>query len=262
MPLTIELKKATLNIIESKKDSTVVKNTITDTLIVYSSEIEHEDTLSKDSVALLDKTTFIDSNYVDGGKFRIQDSTYKEKVLLIGDSQLEGLRDPVYGYCVGNNYKLISTVIWYGSSTRDWGRTDTIDYFIKKFRPSFIIFAIGLNELFVKDLDNRKTYMNTIISKFEKYKMNYFWIGPAAWTKDKGIINTMQSVLGNLFYPSHLLTLNRAEDKRHPTRNASKIWFDSVAVYMTKMGVLNFKEKNVAIPKRKDSPLVVLSQPK
>lgn len=190
------------------------------------------------------------------------DTLYDEKILLFGDSQLEGLRNPIYGYCIGNNHKLVSTVLWYGSSTKQWGNTDTLDYFIRKYKPTMVLFAIGLNELFVNDLTSRKTYIDNILAKFKKFNVKYFWIGPAAWTKDKGVINVMQQEVGTNFYPSHLLTLDRANDKRHPSRNASKIWFDSVAVYITKNCKINFSKKTTILPKIKDTPLIILSQVK
>ena len=185
--------------------------------------------------------------------------TCKERVLLIGDSQLEGLKNPVFGYCKGNHYKLVATVIWYGSSTKQWGQTDTLDYFITKYKASAVIVAIGLNELFVNDFDNRKIYIDNIISKLKKHHVKYFWIGPAAWTKDKGIIDLMQQEVGKTFYASQNLVLERENDKRHPSRKAAQIWFDSAAVYVTKAGILNFRNILVVKPDPKETETVILS---
>ncbi|HXC04045.1 MAG TPA: SGNH/GDSL hydrolase family protein, partial [Bacteroidia bacterium] len=183
-----------------------------------------------------------------------------EKVMLIGDSQLEGLRMPVNTYCNANNCQLISTVMWYGSSTKQWGETDTLDYFINRYKPTVILIAIGLNELFVNDLDNRKLYIEDILAKFRDHDIKFYWIGPAAWTKDNGIINLMAEEVGEPFYPSHLLTLERANDKRHPSRDAAKIWFDSVAVDITRKGELDFSKKKVLVSNTYKSPVIILSQ--
>jgi hypothetical protein len=245
-PLIFELKKAkpiqlsSVKIPENKNISKVKSST------------HNKDTIQKNKGT---KTSELASlKEIQNDKFK------NEKILLIGDSQLEGLRIPIYGYCINNNYQLVSTVMWYGSSTKEWGNTDTLDFFIKKYQPSIVVFAIGLNELFVTDLSERKTYIDNIVNKFKKFGLKYFWIGPAAWTKDKGIINLMKKQVGDPFYSSHLLKLDRASDKRHPSRKAARIWFDSVAAYMSKLNTINFSRKYVTTPKIKDSPLIILSQ--
>ncbi|MFI5149301.1 MAG: SGNH/GDSL hydrolase family protein [Bacteroidia bacterium] len=194
------------------------------------------------------------------GAAGVADTSCKEKVMLIGDSQLEGLRAPVNAYCDANNCELISTVMWYGSSTRQWGETDTLDYFIKRYKPTLVLIAIGLNELFVNDLDERRIYINDILNKFRDHDVKFYWIGPAAWTKDKGIIDVMAQEVGKPFYPSHLLTLERANDKRHPSRDAAKIWFDSVAVAITRQGELDFSKKKVLVSSLRKSPVIILDQ--
>ncbi len=195
-------------------------------------------------------------------RYASHDSLVNERILLIGDSQLEGLRGPVYNYCVENHHQLVSTILWYGSSTKQWGITDTLDYFIKKFKPTMVLVALGLNELFVNDLSNRQKYISNILNKFNSYKVDYFWIGPAAWTKDRGIIDVMKNQIGRNFYPSHLLNLARASDRRHPSRMAAKIWFDSVANYVTRSKKIDFSRRTTLPPKKIDSPLIILQVPR
>ena len=188
------------------------------------------------------------------------DSASGERVLLLGDSQLEGLRAPVYDYCLANGHRLISSVLWYGSSTKWWGTCDTLEYYINKFRPNKILIALGLNELFVRDLDNRKKYIENILSTIKKHNLSYYWIGPAAWTKDSGITNLLKELNGDCFFPSHLLKLPRASDRRHPSKAGARIWFDSVASVLTKNKILNLERKIAPVAKIKNSSLVVLSQ--
>ncbi len=188
----------------------------------------------------------------------------KERVLLIGDSQLEGLRSPVYNYCVSNNHKLIASALWYGSSTKTWSESDTLSYFLKKYKPTYLFIALGLNELFVNDMDNRRVYIKNIISTVKKFGIRYYWIGPAAWKEDKGICSLMSELNGVFFYPSHKLKLERANDKRHPSLAAARIWFDSVAVRVTKLNRegLNLSIKKDTILKVKNSPLMIIAQDK
>jgi hypothetical protein len=233
-PLTIELKKATTPFKSEEKDSV----------------------LPTKKNKLSNKT----NSSIDTIKF----TSGKERVLLIGDSQLEGLRSPVYDYCESNNHELIASALWYGSSTKNWSESDTLSYYIKKYKPTYLFIALGLNELFVNDLDNRSQYIKNIISKVKKLGIRYYWIGPAAWKQDKGICNLLAQLNGSFFYPSQKLKLDRAKDKRHPSRGAARIWFDSVAVQVTKLNNdgLNLSIKKDTIRKIKNSPLLIINQEK
>ncbi len=164
-----------------------------------------------------------------------------KRILFIGDSQLENLRFWVRKSLMDNNYQLAGSVIWYGSSTKQWAITDTLEHFYKKFKPDFILIALGLNELFVNDLEKRASYAKIIKYKLSQLGVPYYFIGPAAWVKDKGSINVMQSVFGELFYPSHLLKLDRAADGRHPSKAGAKMWFKEVSQKMTEKNVLNLR---------------------
>lgn len=164
-----------------------------------------------------------------------------KRILFIGDSQLENLRFWVRKSLMDNNYQLAGSVIWYGSSTKQWASTDTLEYFYKKFKPDFILIALGLNELFVNDLEKRASYSKIIKYKLSQLGVPYYFIGPAAWVKDKGSINVIQGVFGELFYPSHLLKLDRAADGRHPSKAGAKMWFKEVAQRMTDKNVLNLR---------------------
>lgn len=168
-------------------------------------------------------------------------SDSSKRILFIGDSQLENLRFWVRKSLMDNNYQLAGSVIWYGSSTKQWAITDTLEHFYKKFKPDFILIALGLNELFVNDLEKRASYSKIIKYKLSQLGVPYYFIGPAAWVKDKGSINVIQGVFGELFYPSHLLKLDRAADGRHPSKAGAKMWFKEVSQKMTEKNVLNLR---------------------
>jgi hypothetical protein len=182
-----------------------------------------------------------------------------ERVLLIGDSQLEGLRYPVSSYCEKNNHVLLSTVIWYGSSTKQWATTDTLEYFLNNYKPTVVLFAIGLNELFVRDFSARSKYIQSILNTFADYGVRYYWIGPAAWTADKGIIDVMAKEVGTYFFPSHTIKMERAKDGRHPSKKAAKLWFDQVAEEITKHGIIDFSIKVDNVSKLKFKRTVLLT---
>jgi hypothetical protein len=182
-----------------------------------------------------------------------------ERVLLIGDSQLEGLRSPVSAYCDANGHVLVATIIYYGSSTKQWGSSDTLEYYLDLYKPSVVLFAIGLNELFVNDFDQRAAYMRNIIKSFNAHQVRYSWIGPAAWTKDKGIIAVMQKEVGGHFFASHEIQMERSADGRHPSKSAAKLWFDQVAVSLTNKGVLDLSKKVETLPKLKFTRTILMN---
>lgn len=184
-----------------------------------------------------------------------------KRVLLIGDSQLENIRNPIRKRLMDNNYQLVASVIWYGSSTKQWANSDTLAYYVAKYKPDFVLIALGLNELFVNDLDKRTAYAGQIKRKLEVAQMPYYFIGPAAWVKDKGITAVLQNTFGELFYPSHLLTLERAADGRHPSKNGGVKWIEQVAKQISSKGILNLavvKDTSYA----GTSPTILLKVPK
>jgi hypothetical protein len=183
-----------------------------------------------------------------------------KKVLLIGDSQLESLRFPVKKKLKDNGYDYLGSIIWYGSSTKQWATTDTIEFFYNKFKPDFILFALGLNELFVKDLENRTVYCQNIKNKMKELGIPFYFIGPAAWVKDNGITTVMKTEFKELFFSSETLILERASDGRHPSRVGAIKWFDEVAKSMTQNKILDL-DRSIDTTYRDTSPTLTLQVP-
>jgi hypothetical protein len=157
--------------------------------------------------------------------------TTSQKILLIGDSMLEGLGPRLKDYTAYNNHDL-NTVIWYSSSTEYFGRSDTLKYFIKKFKPTYIMLVIGANELFVSDIGrNRQGYVRKILKDLDT--INYVWIGPPNWKDDTGINDLILRNVGKEHYfPSKNLNYKRAKDGAHPTHESAAIWMDSIATWV------------------------------
>jgi lysophospholipase L1-like esterase len=199
------------------------------------------------------------ANQIYNFPFSVNDSI--KRILFVGDSQLENLRKPVKKRLMDNEYQLVASVIWYGSSTKQWANSDTLAYFISKYNPDFVLIALGLNEVFAKDLEERKKYAQSIKSNFEQRKLPFYFIGPATWVEDKGITAVLQETFGKLYYPSHLLTLDRSNDGRHPSKDAANVWFGKVAEQITTIGILNLGSVKDSIY-RDNSETIVLKVPK
>ncbi len=157
--------------------------------------------------------------------------TSPRKILLMGDSMAYFLGFRLNDYCEKNNHDMYC-VTWVSGTTGGYAKSDTIQYFINNFGADYIIFVIGSNELFYYDIPERQKYVETIIAMMGD--IPNIWIGPPNWKEDTGINQMMLEVLGeDRFFLSKKLTFERqAEGDAHPSRRASEMWFDSVAVWI------------------------------
>jgi hypothetical protein len=154
------------------------------------------------------------------------------KILLMGDSELEALEKYFSGYFKKNGHQLAITFIWYSGTEADFAYSDTVTNLIKEYQPTYIVFVIGLNELFLDDFDRRIEAINILKDKFKGIK--YAWIGPANFSVDKGINDIyMENVDQGCFFLSKDLILERRTEGTHPSENGSRMWMDSIARWMT-----------------------------
>ena len=86
------------------------------------------------------------------------DST-PQNILLMGESMVEGLAKPFANYCAANGHQF-NSVCWYSSTTRHWVQTDTLEYFLNKFNPSYVFVTIGGNEQFLSNLESRDQFIS------------------------------------------------------------------------------------------------------
>lgn len=179
-----------------------------------------------------------------------------QNILFIGDSMLEGLSKRFIDYAEQNNHEL-HTVMWYSSTTNIWAGTDTLQHFMKKFDPSYIVICLGGNELFVKDIDKRKENIKKIVKKFGD--IPYVWISPPNWKDDTGINDAIISVVGNnRYFDSRSLKLARKSDHAHPTDPAAAQWMDTIARWLKSPQCLNPLEMDWPEKKVKPKNITVL----
>ena len=154
----------------------------------------------------------------------------KYRIMIFGDSMLEWLAKRLCDYTLENGYDL-SSIIWYSSSTKLWATTDTLQYFLNRIKPDYVILCLGSNELFVRDLAKREKYIATIVERIGDRP--FLWIGPPNWKKDTGIIDLIRKGVGEgRFFDSSDLELDRAEDNMHPSRSAAALWMDTIANWL------------------------------
>jgi lysophospholipase L1-like esterase len=156
--------------------------------------------------------------------------TLPQRIFFFGDSMLEGLSRRMMQYAAENGHELLN-LVWVSSSTKIYAENiDTLLHFMQKFQPTYIFICLGGNELFVKDLKKRDSYIKTIIQAIDT--IPYVWIGPPNWKNDTGINDLIESNVGNRFFLSKNLTFKRIEDGMHPTYASAAVWLDSVARWM------------------------------
>ena len=158
-----------------------------------------------------------------------------QRILVIGDSMLEGIMYRFKDLAVYNNH-FFKPVIWYSSSTKWYGSCDTINHFIEKYNPTYIMIILGANELFIKDIIHRRQkYVYNILKQIGD--IEYIWIGPPNWTDDTGINELILKNVGpKQFFPSYKLEFDRTDDGAHPTRSSASDWADSVASWIMTSG--------------------------
>lgn len=157
--------------------------------------------------------------------------TTTQNILLIGDSMAYSLMFRVQNYCNYNHHNL-NVVTWVSATTKTYAECDTLEYFVNLYKPTYILFVIGANEMFVRDAYERIDYVNRIIP--QTHGIPTIWIGPPNWKEDSGINNMLMNKFGpRQFFLSKKLTFTRIKgDVAHPDRPAGTMWMDSIASWI------------------------------
>lgn len=156
------------------------------------------------------------------------DPSEKQRILIMGDSECGGLYRQLNDYCFQNGHNLVASVVWNSATILNFAYSDTIASIINKFQPTYIFIVVGLNELYVRDLDKRRAAAELLASKLKGIR--YSWIGPANFTRDFGINKVFsEAAQHGAFFLSRDLNLPKGKDNRHPNSEGYRIWMDSIA---------------------------------
>lgn len=187
--------------------------------------------------------------------------TASQNILIIGDSMLEGLNPRLAAYAKENGHTL-NSVIWYSSTSEYWGTCDTLKVFLRRFKPSFIFISLGGNELFVKDIaEKRDKFVKNFLAQIGD--IPYVWIGPPNWKPDTGINDLIAAnVPKGQFFLSNGMHFDRAKDGAHPTHASAALWMDSVARWMPQHAAHPIKMKKPGPDVKARPASVTVLQPK
>lgn len=198
--------------------------------------ISNDSLILSDSIILSDpKYEYVAENYPVNHLKKpysifIDDSS-KHRVLLLGDSEAGGLCFPLNDYCVENGHKLIFTLAWNSSTILNYAYSDTILNILERFKPTYVFFVVGLNEIYARDIEKRKNASVEMARRLNG--IPYAWIGPANWAEDFGINNAFKSGADSgTFFLSKDIKMPRGPDGRHPSTIGYRIWMDSIAEWI------------------------------
>lgn len=167
---------------------------------------------------------------------KVQMDTTKKTILFIGDSMVECLFPRMAAYAKKNGHTLYA-VVWYSSTTEVYGTRTTLKDYINKFKPDYILLSLGGNELFIRDIkEKRQKYVDELMKQMGN--IPYIWIGPPNWKDDTGINDMInESVPAGCFYLSYTKDqhYDRKKDGAHPKAASSILWMDRICKWiMTK----------------------------
>lgn len=198
-----------------------------------------------------------DGSMLAGLDDSVRTDTVGKHILLFGDSMVEGLSLPLGRYAAQNGHTLTS-VVWYSSSSRTWSLTDTLEYFIRKYSPDFIMVSLGGNELNVRDMDERRIYVRDIVARIGS--IPFVWIGPPNWRPDTGINDVISENTGDArFFLSRDILLERSDDGRHPSRAGATVWADTIASWIMYTSLYRIRMDRPADGVKSNGRVVVLS---
>lgn len=185
--------------------------------------------------------------------------TTSQRILLIGDSMVEGLMWRFKDYAEFNGHDL-KPVIWYSSSTFWYGTHDTLRYFIRTYNPTYVILVIGANELFISDIiEKRDGYTKNVIAQIGNRR--FIWVGPPNWKEDTGINEMILNNVGSgRYFESKRLKFQRARDGAHPTRASAAVWADSICSWIMTRSKYPIRLNKPDL-KAKGTPKATLIQP-
>lgn len=149
-----------------------------------------------------------------------------QSIFIFGDSMTFNLALRLAQYARQNGH-VIHSVNWDSSNTKIWAEHDTLEYYIRKFKPTHVFIALGSNELYITKPETRLPYINRILKVIDT--IPYVWIGPPNWKEDGGINDLLaRTCRPGSFFRSAGMEFKRKADKIHPTRESSALWIDSI----------------------------------
>lgn len=157
-------------------------------------------------------------------------SNKRIRVLLTGDSMIGCLFFPLRKFDSLKRYQFIYSP-WYGSTSKDWAKSDSLNSLIARYKPEYVFFTVGANELLYYSLKKRVAYYDSIKTKLGNTK--YVFVGAPNWKPAEEYYQILkEKIPEDQLFMSKDLPLARRKDKAHPTFEAGFIWTDSLCNWL------------------------------
>lgn len=157
--------------------------------------------------------------------------TSAQKILLLGDSMMEGLQSYLKMRTEKCKHEIVSLaktstsiVAWVGKDS-----TGRLKEAITKYKPTLVLISLGSNELFAPKnlLPEYAKYLDNLLLQLGN--TNFIWICPPNWKKDFGLTDLiLEKVQEDRFFPSRDLKIPRAGDGIHPNPQGYEMWADKI----------------------------------
>lgn len=155
-----------------------------------------------------------------------------QSLFIFGDSMTFNLALRLAQYARQNGHQ-INSVNWDSSNTKIWAESDTLKYYLDKFKPTQVFVSLGSNEMYFKNPETRAPYVKKIIEMIDT--IPFVWIGPPNWKEDTGINDMLEKMCGSRrFFRSAGMDFKRKKDNIHPTKASSALWIDSIVRWLPK----------------------------
>ncbi|MBD5218518.1 MAG: SGNH/GDSL hydrolase family protein [Bacteroidales bacterium] len=186
----------------------------------FAETILKSDSEAEDSVFLAKESKDEDVAIVN------QTDSTAQTLFIFGDSMTMHLAERLAAYARQNGHTVYA-VNWDSSNTKTWAECDTLDYYMRLYKPTQVFIALGANELYLRTPEIRLPQIRAIVEKIGD--VPFVWIGPPSLKMDGGLNDILEKNLPKgSFFRSSELQLARKKDHIHPTKQASAQWMDSV----------------------------------
>ena len=102
------------------------------------------------SITAVEDTTFTEVNIPEEESELVETDTLPKNIFLFGDSMTLNLALRMEKYAENNGHSF-HAVNWDSSNTKLWAETDTLQYYLNKYKPDYVFISLGSNEVFFKN---------------------------------------------------------------------------------------------------------------
>jgi lysophospholipase L1-like esterase len=155
-------------------------------------------------------------------------------VLLIGDSMAEGIGPFLRKKVEAAGGRFVG-LPWCSSTTVGWLDSGRITEDLAQYKPDIVFIALGSNEIFIKNPDERAPVIKKIVAQLGNRPA--YWVGPPSWKPDSGIVRVIEeNFQPDHFYNSNDLKVERRKDGAHPKVEGYAYWTELIWDWYAQVG--------------------------